>query len=253
MEVSVVIPAYNEASVIRQTVADVHAYWSSVGLEFEVIVVDDGSLDATATAVEELRLGSVRVWRQPNQGKGAALRVGIAASKGESVYFIDADLPYTLEDQQKVVRMVQNGVPVAVGSRRVAGALADDYPIFRRVCSWALSMLVCRSLNVVASDTQCGLKAFRGELARWMFPLTSIDGFGLDLELFALLAEAGIPVEECPVTLRHERASSVSLVHDSLAMLGDLRRIRRRNRDRAELFEAKNLASEMPEAREEST
>jgi glycosyltransferase involved in cell wall biosynthesis len=231
VDVTAVVPSYQEAGVIQETVGVIHRLWSSTDHSFEVIVVDDGSSDATAAAVEVMALDSVRVQRQQHRGKGAAVRAGVAASHGAVVYFVDADLPYGVADQQRIVRAVQRGSPVAVGSRRVSGASVDAYPVLRRASSMVLSMLVRRSLGLTVSDTQCGLKAFRGDLARAIFPILRINGFGWDLELLTLLTQVGISVVECQVTLRHEKASSVNLLRDSVAMLRDIHRIRRRRRD----------------------
>src|SRR5512142_354721 len=225
--VSVVIPAYQAGSTIAATVLAVHRLWASRRVAAEVLVVDDGSTDGTGDIVDSLHLPRVRVLRQPNRGKGAAVQAGVAGSSGTYLYFTDADLPYSLEDQVRIVETVRAGAPVVVGSRRMPTSDAAAYPALRRLASASLGLLVKATLDVTASDTQCGLKGFDGHLARQLFLHLRVPGFGFDLEIFALLAAWKVPVLECPVHLTHERTSTVQLARDSARMLYDLRQIRR--------------------------
>ena len=223
MRLSVVIPAYDEEAVIADAVHDLHDFWSADGPgEVEIVVVDDGSRDATAARVRGLELPGVRLLQQPNRGKGAAVRAGVAATSGNVVYFIDADLPYSMDNQRDAVRLVESGVRAAVGSRRVAGAHAADYPIARRAFSWSLKVLMRLLLGLRVSDTQCGLKAFEGDLARRVFPALEVPGFGFDLELLVVLQRNGVEVHELPVDLQHTARTSVSLVRDSAKILANM-------------------------------
>jgi len=231
MTLSVVIPAYQEASTIEATVSSVHHMWRIRGEIAEIVVIDDGSTDGTGDVVDGLRLPGVRVLRQEKRGKGAALQAGVVTSTGEQLYFIDADLPYAPKDQLRVVDTLRAGAPVAVGSRRAPGSSASTYPFTRRLSSACLGRLVKVTLGVASSDTQCGLKGFDGALARRLFPLLRIPGFGFDLEIFALLAAWRIPVVECPVHLTHRRASTVQQTRDAPRILKDLKETRRRLRE----------------------
>jgi glycosyltransferase involved in cell wall biosynthesis len=227
MTLSVVIPAYEEAAGIQQTLLAVHGMWADHADGVEIILVDDGSTDGTGDRARDLGLSEVRVVQQPNRGKGAALQSGVAASTGSIVYFVDADLPYAVEDQKLLVETLQAGAKAAIGSRRHPASVADAYPLARRASSYALRRLVQVTLDVDSSDTQCGLKGFDGELARELFRRLRVPGFGFDLEILAALSAWDVPVVECPVHLTHERTSTVHLIRDSRRMLKDIRMIRR--------------------------
>jgi len=224
---SVVIPAYQAAPTIEATVLAIHRLWTSRGVAAEILVVDDGSTDGTGDRVDSLDLVGVQVLRQRNRGKGAAVQTGVAASIGAQLYFIDADLPYSLADQVRVVETLEAGAPVVVGSRRASGSHAAAYPLARRLISTCLGLLVKAALGVTSNDTQCGLKGFNGELARQLFPLLHIPGFGFDLEILAVLMAWQISVVDCPVHLTHGGSSTVHLARDSACLFNDLRQIRR--------------------------
>ncbi len=224
MRVSVVVPAFNEEAVIGDAVRRLHDFWTAGvdGGEVEIVVVDDGSTDATAQQVRGLALPRVRLVQQPNGGKGAAVRAGVAVSTGDVVYFIDADLPYALDNQRAAVELIESGARAAVGSRRVAGAHAADYPFARRAFSWSLKVLMRILLGLRVSDTQCGLKAFEGDLARQVFSGLRVTGFGFDLELLVILQRNAVDVQELPVDLQHTARTSVSLVRDSARILANM-------------------------------
>ncbi len=224
MKVSVVVPAYDEEAVIGGAVQQLHDFWTATSddVDVEIIVVDDGSSDRTAARVDELALSTVQVIRQRNAGKGAAVRAGVAASTGDVVYFVDADLPYSLANQRAAVDVIAGGAAAAVGSRRVAGSHAADYPLARRAFSWSLKVLMHGLLGLEVTDTQCGLKAFDGPLARQLFPTLEVDGFGFDLELLVVLQRNDVAVRELPVDLQHTARTSVSLVRDSVRILANM-------------------------------
>lgn len=219
MSISVVIPAHNEEGCIEATVTALDARWREAGEDVEIIVVDDGSTDDTLGRAERAATGDVKVLTKENGGKGSALVAGVAASRGDVVYFIDADLPYSFADQRSVVAAVRDGSDVAIGSRRIAGATAEGYPLLRRVLSRGLLVLMRVVLGIRVTDSQCGLKAFDGEVARRLFDQVTISGFGVDLELLFRAQRQGLAIVERPVTLTHSLDSSVHLLGDSVAVL----------------------------------
>lgn len=223
-KLSVVVPAYNEEAVIADAVRSLHDFWSRdpSGREFEILVVDDGSSDRTAERVQALGLTTVQVHRQRNGGKGAAVGAGVARSTGDVVYFVDADLSCSLENQRDAVRLVDDGVRAVIGSRRHPEAETINYSPARRVFSLALKVLMQVLLGLRVGDTQCGLKSFDGRLARELFAVLEIPGFGFDLELLVVLQRNGITVHELPVRFQHTTRTSVSLIRDSLKILANI-------------------------------
>lgn len=226
---TVVVPAYEEASRIGATVEAIRTALADVtragGLE--VVVVDDGSADATADAA--LAAGADQVVVLPeNRGKGAAVRAGVAAARGRVVAFTDADLAYSPDQLLRVLAEVEAGWDVAIGSRR--------HPATRRVQgAGTLRDLGSRGVNLLATavllshplDTQCGLKAFRSDVAKAVFSLGRIDRFAFDIEVLHLVERHGWSVSEVPVQLRMGERTTVRLVRDTLRLLRDLWRIRR--------------------------
>src|SRR6185369_6552402 len=196
------------------------------------VVVDDGSVDATATLVEARTSGGVpiRLLRlHENRGKGRAVVAGVAASRGHVIAFIDADLPYTLANLDEAVRLVTTGgADVALGARDLPASSYDpSYPVARQVAGRTYAWLVRVALGLPFGDTQCGLKAFRRDSAAALFPLLTIPGYGFDVELVYLAVTRGHRVARFPVTLSHRHESRVRLVRDSLRLAGDLWRVRR--------------------------
>lgn len=226
---SVVVPAYREADRIEATVRRLRADLAEVeragGLE--IVVVDDGSADGTAQAAWDG--GADQVLEQPqNLGKGAALRAGVRASRGATVAFVDADLAYAPRQLLSLLAEVENGWDVAVGSRKHtqtktlvrAGRL-------REVGGRAINFATHAVLLGRHRDTQCGIKAFRGDVGQRLFAATRIDGFAIDVELFHLVERYRLSLTEVPVEVENSARTTVKAGRDGLVLVSDLARIRR--------------------------
>jgi dolichyl-phosphate beta-glucosyltransferase len=236
MKVSLVIPAYNEEKRLPETLARVGEYVRArTGEEWEVLVVDDGSTDGTAESGRRAAAGLPArcevVTLSANRGKGAAIREGVARSRGERVLLSDADLSTPIEEWE---RLRDAGAPVAIGSR------ALDEATVRRRQAWyrrALGKLFNRIVRALAiggiRDTQCGFKLFDGDVARELFARARIDRFAYDVEILALARARGIRIAEVPVLWYNSPESKVSVVRDLFPTLRDLVRIRRRIRREA--------------------
>jgi dolichyl-phosphate beta-glucosyltransferase len=236
MRISLVIPAYNEANRLPGTLARVGDYVRGrTGEEWELLVVDDGSTDGTAAAgrraAANLPARCEIVTLSANRGKGAAIREGVARSRGDRVLLSDADLSTPIEEWE---RLRDAGAPVAIGSR------ALDEATVRRRQAWhrrALGKLFNRIVRALAiggiRDTQCGFKLFDGDLARDLFAGARIDRFAYDVEILALARARGIPIAEIPVLWYNSPESKVSVVRDLFPTLRDLVRIRWRARRQA--------------------
>lgn len=224
---SVVVPAFREEAVIAATVKDLRAGLEPVvdGRGLEVIVVDDGSDDRTATRATEA--GADRVIRLfPHRGKGAAVRAGVEAAEGAVVAFCDADLSYGPGQVGRLLEKVEAGWDVAVGSRRhVDTVTLVRARRIREVTGRAFSALTAFSLLERRHDTQCGVKAFSAAAARRIFGLARIDGFAFDVEIFVIAGRAGLSLVEVPVELSNSGASSVRVGRDTVRMLRDVARV----------------------------
>lgn len=230
--ISVVVPAFNEAERIGQTLDRIAGYLEARAVPFEILVVDDGSTDQTATIVEAHPAVGVHLLRLPeNRGKGAATRTGVMASTHELVLLCDADLSTPIEELDRLAAWVEE-VPIVIASRQVEGANVAR-TARRRFASKVFSSTL-RSLGLCRGllDTQCGFKLIRGEVARSLFALIEIDGFAFDIELLELARHYGLNVREVGVTWQESGSSTVSLLRhaphmvlDSFAILGRIRRL----------------------------
>lgn len=226
MRLSVVVPAYQEAASIAASVATIRSDLADLG-EIEIVVVDDGSTDATAVAAREG--GADRVIElRPNQGKGAAVRAGMAAATGAVRVFTDADLSYRPAQIAALVELAEAGTDVVVGNRYDdASTTLVEASVLRRVGGRGINFATRAVLKGRYRDTQSGLKAFRGEVAAVIFQHCRIDGFAFDVEVLHLVERYGLSLAEVPVEVSNTETSSVNVVRDALGLLFDLARIRR--------------------------
>jgi hypothetical protein len=226
---SVIIPAYDEAERLPVLLSEIgdHVDLAST----EIIVVDDGSADAT-TAVAEAAMAAfphASVLRAPtNMGKGAALRRGMAAARGESVVFMDADMATDLSCLRPLIAALID-CPVAIGSRAVDGASVEDASFKRRLMGGVFNTLVRTLTSVDVADSQCGFKAFRADVARLLFASSTENGFALDVELLDLAARLGLQIAEVPVHWRAVPGSKIRPVRDAAKMAVAVGRIAHRS------------------------
>jgi dolichyl-phosphate beta-glucosyltransferase len=228
--ISVVIPAYNEARRLLPTLARMREYFDAAGEEYEVIVVDDGSRDSTARDAEAVAQDwpQLRVLRQtPNRGKGAAVRMGMLAAKGELRLFSDADLSTPIEELEKLRSAIGGKCEVAIASRAVKGRqIGVHQPGMRetmgRVYNALLQLIVLPGIH----DSQCGFKLFTAVASQKCFEPLQIERFGFDAEALLRARRAGWEIAEVPVHWSHRDDSRVSAVRDSVSTFWDLVRLR---------------------------
>jgi dolichyl-phosphate beta-glucosyltransferase len=233
-ELTVIIPAYNEQSRLPRHLGPVLAYLRAHYPRFELIVVDDGSRDQTAPAVLAALAGEPRarlIRYTPNRGKGYAIRTGVAASRGQAVVFLDADLSTPIDEIPRALAGLAQA-DIVVGSRDLPGAdIGVPQPPFRRLASeifrWVRHAMV--GLRHIA-DTQCGFKAYRGGVARQLFALGIVDRFMFDIEILYLAERAGLKIVEMPVRWTDAAGSKVRFWEGLWHMFADLWRIRRLHR-----------------------
>jgi glycosyltransferase involved in cell wall biosynthesis len=230
VDLSVVIPAYNEELRIAPTLEALHAFLATLPLRSELLVVDDGSRDGTVTTVEALRdrMPNLRVVRQvPNRGKGAAVRLGMLTARGPIRVMCDADgsMP-TAEMQRLLDEIISHRADIAIGSRYVGGKTAAKQPLYRRLWSRLCNQVIQRSLVPGIEDTQCGFKAFTGEAARELFGRSRIDGWAFDLEILALARHRGYTIAEVGVTWVDDGRSRVNPLKDMWKVVSEAWTIR---------------------------
>jgi dolichyl-phosphate beta-glucosyltransferase len=225
---SVVIPCFNEAARIGETLRLTLDYLAANAPESELIVVNDGSTDATAAIARE-RLKSAKIETRlledfPNRGKGAAVCSGLLAAQKPLGLFFDADLSTPLEETPKVIEPIANGdVDIAFGSRALDRRLIGIHQPWRREqAGRAFNLLVRLATGLPFWDTQCGFKAFRIEVCRPIFEAARVEGFAFDVELLYLAQRAGLRIAEIPVRWNHSEGSKVRFFHDSLGMLREV-------------------------------
>lgn len=229
MDLSVVIPAFNEAERLEPTVRRIAEYCLAHHPEHEILVVDDGSTDRTVQLAQELaaELDRVRVIALGrNRGKGAAVRAGVLASAGRLVLFSDADLATPIEELAALERALDGGADIAIASRAAPGAdiRVRQHPM-RELMGRTFNLMVRLTAVGGIRDTQCGFKLFRGDVARELFERSAVDGFAFDVEVL-WLARRRYRIAEVPVTWRHVEESKVSPGSDAARMFLDLIRIR---------------------------
>lgn len=225
---SVVVPAYREATHIGQTIArlrqELPQYTQDQG-SLEIVVVDDGSGDDTA---EQARLAGADqvISFAANQGKGAAVRAGMVAAKGQVVAFTDADLAYSPTQVGLLASGVEAGTAaVVVGDRHVEGSVAEVEAVALRRFGNKVVNRIVRLVVGFQGDTQCGVKAFSHEAAQAIFGQSRIDGFGFDIEVFVLAQRYGYSVQAHPVRVINSTSSTVKVVRDGLQLVFDLLRV----------------------------
>jgi len=225
---SVVIPCFNEAARIGSTIRASLDYLVSVSPESELIVVNDGSTDATSTIARESLVGAKIETRLlenfPNRGKGTAVRKGLLAAQRPIALFFDADLSTPFEETPKVIGPIaDDDVDLAFGSRGLDRSLIGHHQPWRRETAGRIFNLLVRiATGLPFWDTQCGFKAFRLEVCRPILEVARIEGFAFDVELLYLAQRAGMRLREIPVRWNHREGSKVHFIHDSLRMLREV-------------------------------
>jgi dolichyl-phosphate beta-glucosyltransferase len=236
VDLSIVVPAYNEEHRLPPTLARLSAFLSAQPLRWEIVVVDDGSRDATCAVVEAAMatIPNLKLVRQsPNRGKGAAVRLGMLAARGQIRVMSDADGSMSPDQLPRLLApLVACTADIAIGSRYAEGAKTDvKQPLYRVLWSRLANRVIQRSLVPGVRDTQCGFKAFTAEAARALFELGRIDGWAFDLEILALARRTGFSIAEVGVEWTDDRRSRVNPLKDMWKVVREAMTIRKNLRN----------------------
>lgn len=231
--ISVVVPCYRESAVITSTLSTLSAYLTQHFERFELVVVTDGSPDDTREKVQQFgqtypNIPLTLISFQKNHGKGAAVREGVLSSRYDLILFIDADLTIPIEELEKFLPSMQSS-DIAIGSRLVPGSIFEEKaPWYRTVLARGFHLLQILLLgNFEYSDTQCGFKLFKKDVARTLFEKISIKRFAFDAELLFLAKKMNFSIAVLPVTIKKDaRNTNVDTLRDPINMFGALIRIR---------------------------
>ena len=229
MDISVVIPAYNEQRRLPTTLQQWLAFLAGQPYAAELLVVDDGSADQTAAVVLDLaaRYPNVRLLQLPaNQGKGAAVRAGVLAASGARVFYADADLNIAPTHLVPFLAFLDDGYDVVIGTRSTRQYSATERSA-ARVLAGLLVQVVRRSILLpVFRDTQCGFKGFTRDAARAIFRRCTIASFAFDLEVLFLARKLGYRVKEVRVAVERREGSTYSPRRDLLPFVRDIVKVR---------------------------
>jgi dolichyl-phosphate beta-glucosyltransferase len=225
---SVIVPAYNEERRLPSTLPQIVDFLQGQEYPGEVIVVDDGSADSTASVVEEIAAQRpiVTLIKNEHRGKGYAVKTGMLAARGEYLFLCDADLSMPIDETARFLPPALMDFDVAIGSREVEGSRRYNEPSHRHLMGRVYNLLV-RLLAVRGfQDTQAGFKCFRREVAHDLFPYQIMDGWGFDIEILFIAQKRGYRIVEVPIDWYHMTNSRVSPVGDSVRMFREILQVR---------------------------
>lgn len=222
VKISVVIPSYQAGTLLQTTVDTLFQFFQKHEFQFEIVVVDDGSVPQVTITKHAQEVRLIRF--EKNRGKGAALREGIVNTSGDIVLFTDADLPYGTEPILPAIDLIANHfAQVVIGNRRLAHSSYQlRLPQLRKLLSSLCSLFVRTLLVGGIPDTQCGFKAFRGEVAREIASLCKVNRFAIDIEMLYLTLKYQLDLKQIPVHLSSNATSTVRLFQDSIRATIDI-------------------------------
>lgn len=228
MQLSIVIPSYKGAGVLRNNVPGLINYFKQNNRSFEIIIVDDGSDDKGATEKVSNELNCVFLKSEINQGKGAAVRKGMQHATGEYRIFTDVDIPFEYDAFDRFLQYLEEKeFHVVIGDRTLPGSsYFTEISTLRKVGSNVFSFIVGRFVAGGHFDTQCGMKGFSASVANDLFSVSKINGFAFDVELLYISLKRNYDIKRLPVVLRCQEGSSVSVLRHGAGMLLDIFKIK---------------------------
>lgn len=224
---SLVVPVYNEVGRFEATLPAIVEFATGATCPVELLIVDDGSEDETATVARRLLGRDGLVLVEPHRGKGGAVKAGMLAARGRFRLFMDVDLATPLEFVLPCMSRLEAGADVVIGSRRVAASTIERHqPMVRELLGRGYSRLSRSLSGVHVSDFTCGFKGFTSAAADAIFSRTRVSNWSFDTELLFLAAALGLRIDELPVRWRDDARTKVRLGRDIAGSLAGLMAMR---------------------------
>ncbi|MBI5797307.1 glycosyltransferase family 2 protein [Candidatus Woesearchaeota archaeon] len=229
MNISVVMPAYNEEKKIESSLEKLTAYLKGRYENYEILVINDGSKDKTSEIVEKFKENKVRlIENTKNMGKGASVKIGMINAKYDPILFTDADLATPIEELEKFHNALNEGTDIAIASRALEQShIAVSQPKYRQILGKTFPLLVKQLILNDFKDTQCGFKLFKKEAAMKIFPRQTLKRWAFDVEILFIAKELGYKIKELPVTWEDKGDSKLAPIRDSAKMFQEIVKIKR--------------------------
>ena len=225
---SIILPAHNEAQRLPPSLEKIKSFIQTQDYSVEVLVVENGSTDETLAVAKSYQTDfpELRVFHEDRRGKGLAIQRGMLEATGEYRFLCDVDLSMPIEQVNRFLPRALGAVDVAIGSREVPGAKRYDEPGYRHLIGRGFNTMVRWLVLPGLQDTQCGFKCFRGEVAKRVFRLQTMQGMSFDAEVLYIARKLGYAIQEVAVDWYYNPDSRVRLLQDSVQMALDLLKIR---------------------------
>lgn len=230
---SIIIPAHNEEDRLLPSLEKVREYVNQQSYPIEVIVVENGSHDKTLEIAHSFQkeMPCLKVIEEKESGKGLAIRSGMLAATGFYRIFCDADFSMPVEEISKFIPKPGEKYDIAIASRELPASKRVNEPEIRHLIGRVFNSLVRYALLPGLQDTQCGFKAFRGEIADQLFRMQTLTGWSFDAEILFIAQNLGYKIIEVPITWYYKPGSRLNIIKDSFKMASDLLTIRRNARN----------------------
>ncbi len=228
MKISVILPAYNEEKRIGESLKKILHFLGGKFEDFEVIVVDDGSIDNTADLAKKYCRQKVRlIQNRINMGKGYSIKKGLVAAKYQFALCSDCDLATPIEELGNFIEVISQGYDIVIGSRNLSKSkIKVGQPLYRKLMGKAYPILTTILGLTNFKDTQCGFKLYRSDIAKKIVKSQTIDRFSFDVEMLLIAKKMSCRIKEIPVEWNNKNGSKVNLIRDPASMLIDLIKIR---------------------------
>ncbi len=221
MNISIVIPAFNEEKRIKKSLINIANYCKNNFKKYEIIVVDDASTDKTHKIISKLKIKNLKILRNyVNKGKGYSVKRGILKSKYSLVLFTDSDSAIPINHLEKFIKYIECGYHIVIASKYIKGSHSDTKQSFYRIFIGKIFSLIVNLFVLKGfKDTQCGFKLFKTDIAKKIVKLQTCDRFAFDVELLLIAKKIGIKIKEAPVNWINEKGTRVHPIYDSIEML----------------------------------